>query len=507
MIRLCRWSVRGGLVILTAVALCSLHEHVVSRAGENEGDKPDEHKWAVDRSLMLTPRSEPVPALKYRLFPLATELKEGNAVPIYLRLVHEQNDENQRKRREKPAEWNKLPLDQLPVAEARQFLDSGGVKGMVMNYLMKQLDLGARRKTADWNYTLDAGDPIGLLLPDAQAMRVYGGLLVLKARVEIAEKNYAAAAHTLQTGFAFSRHVSEGPFLVNSLVGISIASQLADVLLDWVSRDDAPNLYWALTALPRPVIDLRTQFELEYRMVELQFPVLADLKRERAPAEWDATLKRVRTELQRILGYDTSDKRAPLPGRTPMDPAAKSPELPEAKKYLVERMQVLADKVDAMPPAQVLLLHLFGVNDEYRDDMFKGTNLPVPQALPVLQAADKRLKSAPDTEATRIPRYLLPAIARVVIPSNRLERRIAALRTIEAVRLHAAAHDGQLPDKLADINEVPVPNDPGTEQPFEYRREKGTATLIGPPLNVPISDRASVPETGLRYRLTIKGKG
>jgi hypothetical protein len=450
---------------------------------------------------------EPAPALKYRLFPLATELKEGNAVPIYLRLVHEQNDENQRKRREKPAEWNKLPLDQLPVAEARKFLDSGGARGMVMNYLMKQLDLGARRKTADWNYTLDAGDPIGLLLPDAQAMRVYGGLLVLKARVEIAENNYAAAAHTLQSGFAFSRHVSEGPFLVNSLVGISIASQLADVLLDWVSRDDAPNLYWALTALPRPLIDMRPQFELEYRMVELQFPVLADLKRERAPDEWDATLKQVRTELQRVLGFDKSDKRAPLTGSAYTDPAAKSPELAEAKKYLVERMQVPADKVEAMPAAQVLLLHLYAVLEEFRDDMFKGTNLPMAQALPVLQAAEKRLKSAPDTEATRIPRYLLPAIARVVISSNRLERRIATMRTIEAIRLYAASHDGRLPDKLADVSEVPVPKDPWTEQSFEYRREKETATLIGPPLNVPISDKASVPETGLRYRLTIKSKG
>src|SRR5712692_3065416 len=224
MIRLRRWSVPNGLIFLIAIAFCFLHNQRL--AGQNAADKPDEDKWLVDRSLNLTPRSAPVPALKYRLLPLASELKEGNAVPIYLRLVHEQNDENQRLRREKPAEWNQLPLDQLPVQEIRKFLKSGReidrVRGPVFEYTMKQLDLGARRKTAEWNYTLDAGDPIAMLLPDAQDMRYCGTLLTVKARVEIAEGDYTAAAHTLETGFAFARHIVEGPFLINGLVGMAI---------------------------------------------------------------------------------------------------------------------------------------------------------------------------------------------------------------------------------------------------------------------------------------------
>jgi hypothetical protein len=280
MIRLRRWSVPSGFIFLTAAALCCWHNPKL--AAQNAADKSDEDKWLVDRALTLTPRSAPVPALAYRLLPLASELKEGNAVPIYLRLAHEQNDENQRLRREKPAEWNQLPLDQLPVQEVRNFLKSGrekgGVRGPVTEYVMKQLDLGARRKNADWNYTLDAGDPIAILLPDAQMMRVYGGLLVLKARMQIAEGDYAAAAYTLQTGFAFSRHIVEGPFLVNGLVGMAIAGLLEEVLFDWVSRPDAPNIYWSLTALPRPLINLRHEFEIEYRMMEMQFPDMADLK-------------------------------------------------------------------------------------------------------------------------------------------------------------------------------------------------------------------------------------
>src|SRR6516225_8750943 len=104
MIRLRRCYVLDGCVILIAMAICSLHDQELSLAA----DKPDKQKWLVDRSLTLTPRSEPVPPLKYQLFPLASELKEGNAVPIYLRLVHERNDETKREWM-KAVQWGKQP--------------------------------------------------------------------------------------------------------------------------------------------------------------------------------------------------------------------------------------------------------------------------------------------------------------------------------------------------------------------------------------------------------------
>jgi hypothetical protein len=489
MLPLRRWSVPGGLILV--LVFLSFNQEL---AAQNASDKPDDDKWLVDRSLTLTPRSAPVPALKYRLLPLASELKDGNPVPIYLRLVHEQNDATRREWREQPEKWNELPLDQLPVKEAAQFLQKYAK-------LLKQLDLGARRKNAEWNYTLDAGDPIAILLPDAQWMRVYGRMLVLQARVQIAEGDYVGAAHTLQTGFAFSRHVAEGPFLINGLVGLAVAGQLEEALFDWVSRPDAPNLYWSLTALPRPLIDLRKEFEIEYRLLEVQFPDLADLKRERAPAEWDAALKRVRTEFARISGLEIGgDRKPPVPMAAPTDPAAQSPELPAAKKYLVENLQIPAAKVDAMPPAQVLLLCIHGVLNDLRDDLFKGAYLPVPQAIPVLEAAQKRLKSTPYTETTRLPVFLLSAIDKVYLAGTRTDRKIAILRVIEAMRIYAANHQGQLPDKLADVTNVPLPNDPSTGKPFEYEHAKSGATLIAPSFYPPI------PKLGLRYRLTIQAK-
>jgi hypothetical protein len=456
---------------------------------KKDADKPEE-KWLVDRSLTLSPARAPIPALKYRLFPTIGERKEGNAVPMYLRFAHERSDERKKQLREKPEEWNALPLDKLPLTEVKEFLDGH-------KYNLRQLDLGARRKTADWNYALDSGSPIEILLPDAQEMRMHASLLVLKARVEIAEGHYADAIHTLETGFSFSQQINEGPFLINSLVALAGAIKCADCLLDLSERPDAPNLYWALTVLPRPLIDLRKNMEYEQQMLELQFPDLQDLDRPRAPAEWDATLVRVRKEMERIdrLQQGSDNQKT---GTSSSDPASKSPDLPAARKYLTDVVGLSAAKVEAMPPAQILLLYISNFYREYRDETFKPTYLPYHQSRTLSKAAEQKLKAVPDTEAGRMARWFLPAILKVHLAQARLERKLAAQRVIEALRMHAAATDGQLPDKLDEVKVVPIPNDPGTGEPFEYKREGKTATLTsripGETLNV----------AGLRYHLTIR---
>ncbi len=61
-----------------------------------------------------------MPALKYRLLPLNSELKEGNAVPIYLRLVHEQNDATRKYWTETPKPWNGMPVDKIPLDRGPQ---------------------------------------------------------------------------------------------------------------------------------------------------------------------------------------------------------------------------------------------------------------------------------------------------------------------------------------------------------------------------------------------------
>jgi hypothetical protein len=490
MTRLRRWSVIALLGSLT-LALYPFGGPPRSPAAAKKEEKPAAKKWLLDRSLTVSPQREPVPALKYRLFPLSSELKEGNAVPIYLRLVHEQKDAARRYWTETPARWNALPLEKVPLREARAFLQKH-------RRFLRQLELGARRKRAEWNYTFDEGSLIALVLPDVKVQRSYAAMLVLKARVEIAEGDYSAAARTLQTGFAYSQHLAAGGFLLHSLFGAGAAERFADCLLDFISRADAPNLFWALTALPRPLIDMRRPLEFEYRVIELEFPELADLDRARSAKQWDAILKSLRTAVERFTALERKGKLLPA-GTRPADPASKAPDLPAARKYLTERKKVSADRLKTMPAAQVLLLYLVGHAREVYDDQFKGCYLPYPQARPVLAAARKRFLSTPDTEARRFLALLLPRVDKVLAVQNRLERKIAALRVLEALRLHAAKN-GELPDKLSDVTVVSVPADPGTGKPFEYQRDGKTATLTGRIPGTPLE------QGGLRYRVTVAAK-
>jgi hypothetical protein len=488
--RLRRWSVFACLICAAVAPPAWLHAAKPpddKKTGEKTGEK-----WFEDRVVTVSPAPAPVPALRYRLYPSFMERKEGNAVPIYLRFAHERGDARKKELREKPQEWNKLPLDNLPLPEVRKFLD--GYK-----YNLKQLELGARRRTADWSYTLDAGDPIGLLLPDVQEMRMHAPLLVLKARVEIAEKRYADAVRTLETGFSFSQQMNEGPFLINSLVGIAVGYQFSDCLRELMERPDAPNLYWALAVVPRPLIDLRKQNEVEQKMLEMEFPILADLDRQRTPEQWEDDLQRLGSKLKIIGGLaGEPGGKGPKLEAPKLVPANDSPELPAAKKYLTEVAGLPAERVRAMPAAQVLFLYLLDSYNELRDEIFKAAYLPFPQSRAVSLEAEKRLKAAPAGTGTTLARLLLPAIPKVQLSQARIERKLAALRAIEALRMHAAAHGGELPDKLDDVKIVPVPNDPGTGQPFEYHRDGATATLTSR-----IPDQApSV--SGLRYRVTIR---
>jgi hypothetical protein len=487
MSRLRRWSALAGLVL--AVGLVSVVRGQAPPAAEKKADDKPAEKWLFDRAVTVAPAAAPVPVFKYRLYPSEFERKEGNAVPIYLRFAHERSDARKKELREKPEEWNKLPLDKLPLADVKQFLDG-------YSYNLHQLELGARRKTADWSYTLDVDDIIGLLLPDVQEMRFHAPILVLKARLEMAEGRYADAARTLETGFSFAQQVGHGDFLIQSLVGIFIAQQMADCALELVERPGAPNLYWAATVLPRPLIDLRRANEFEQNTLESQFADLRDLGRPRSPEQWDAVLVRVRKELERLAQID-KEVNPPKPGLASTEPAAKSPDLPAARKYLTDVVGMKAADVEAMPPAQVLILHISHFYHEQRDEVFKATYLPFPQGRPLSQAAVERLKAPPDTEAARLARYFLPAVSRVRLSEARIERKLAALRAIEALRMHAAK-TGELPDRLDQVTVVPVPDDPGTGKPFGYERDGATATLTS---RIP---GEALEMTGLRYRLTLK---
>jgi hypothetical protein len=90
--------------------------------------------------------------------------------------------------------------------------------------------------------------------------------------------------------------------------------------------------------------------------------------------------------------------------------------------------------------------------------------------------------SPPQGEETSHPLSLLsglaPSVPRLHEHDAEVDRRAAALRTVEPVRLHAAAHGGRMPASLDAVDIVPVPLDPMTGKPFQCDSDGHTATLV-----------------------------
>jgi hypothetical protein len=451
------------------------------------------------RLLVVTPAVAPVPALKYRLLPSAADLKPGDAAPIYLRIRNFDGnkplEEAWNQISENSAKWKNAPLDQFPTAEARKFVD-------LWSRQLKQIEFGAHRRACDWNYTLAEQqlDRVDIALADAQEMRrQWCRLLAIKMRVELAEGNYKEAIQTLETGLAFARHVGDGPFLINGLLGMANALVMLEQLDDLITLPGAPNLYWALTALPRPLISIRSQLEIERRLLENLIPELAEagVDQSRTPAEWASLVARMHGRIVEWSRISSADERA--------DPALKalatwdlgrfkSESLPLAREYLQSVHQLAGTRIAAMSDDQIVAVYLAGRLSDLWDDVFKASYLPPRDARPQLDAASKRIQSA-RTGPLVLFVAMIPSVQTVVMSQLRLDRQIAALRVVEALRLHAAAHNGILPESLDQITAVPVPEDPATGEPFIYRADDGAAILHGVRAGMPIQPT---------YRITIR---
>jgi len=94
-----------------------------------------------------------------------------------------------------------------------------------------------------------------------------------------------------------------------------------------------------------------------------------------------------------------------------------------------------------------------------------------------------------------LDQILKPAHDRMRLTARRLDRHIAALQCIEALRLYAA-RQGRFPQTLAEVG-LNVPNDPMMDRPFVYAAKTETTAMLEGPIPQGGSERE-----GLQYELT-----
>lgn len=435
--------------------------------------------------LTVRPSATTQPSLRYKLLPDLIDQTPGNAATMYLiasklgpdadrayKLMNQAND------------YLDGPTDQLPREKARE----------VLKYFPSRLrlaDLAAHREQAQWDYSLRE-EGVDALLPHLNDMRGLANLWSLQGRLQILNKEWAAAARTTSDGFALARQLDHQAVLVQGLVGAGIADEtMARNVRDWVSQPGSPNLYWSLSSLPTPFFDVHEIERWEKPIIYFTFPVLADARRGKVDASrWRdffvklPAISRSKSLAQRITP-DMQAEAAVLAARN----------YPRARAYLLANGRT-PQEVEAMAVDEAVGIYFFEQYRALAGEAWKAWELPFWEGGAELRRwSAQAAAEATGPEANPLAVFA-PRTERARLQFARIDREIALLRIVEAVRDHAARHDGRPPASLDEIKDLPIPIDPVRGQPFQYEQHGQTVTVDAPSYD-------QYPADGERYEVTV----
>jgi hypothetical protein len=300
-----------------------------------------------------------------------------------------------------------------------------------------------------------------------QELRTVAAALKVRFRAEVAQGRFDDAIGTAKTLFAMSRHLGEHPTFIGNIVGFAVAYDAIGPLEEMLEQPGCPNLYWALSNLPDPLVPLDKGAAGERMWTSWVFHDLDD----RSPMTAEQ-IKKCIAKKDELLGVADPDKegqgvRGWLDARTRDEAVVR-----DARRRLVER-GIPEERSLRFPASQVILL------DEKREFEVRFDNRMKAITLPAWQFEAETARIPSHKEPTLFADALVPGVSIVRREQGQLEQRIALLRHVEALRLYAAGH-GAWPASLSAVL-VPLPDDPFTGKPFRYELIGETAHLRGNP--------------------------
>ncbi len=486
---------RAALPFLAVLSLVSQ-----ARAAIEVVEDADGQQGLTVHRMTVTPAAEPVPALKHRFRVPLHQLKPGNAATHYLRSLGESNGPGYLWRRlneqhgDEIYEWYDyaFPVNEIPMKEFRQVTRAFG------NYVDNFIRDATQCRRCDWGLEemdLRGPETIAYLLPDAQESRSTSRGLAALARFATIESRHEDALDYIRMNYQVGQDIAKQRFLVCALIGMAEVGMANKSVIELIGSPDSPNLYWALSELPRPIIDMREAMNLEMSLGLRMFPVLLDVEeRNHTPEEWSRLFVETIQNLDEsfeVLGIARMPKQDTLTQLGAMGLSLLV--YPGAKQRLIDSGKS-PEEVEAMAVAQVLLLDAAREFQRIADDFEKWTFVPYRD----MRHPDLRSAQVTDGFGKLLAQVLLPAVTAARTAQMRMQWQIDALRTIEAVRMHAA-EVGSFPKTLEQIYVVPVPKNPITGQQYQYRLEDETAVL-----ELPFSD--GMPGAAWRFELKLATK-
>lgn len=472
--KLILWYVVAGLVAMPL-------------SGSGFGAEKGEDRSVEVRKLLLSPAAEPVPAMGYRLLPRQLDKKTGNAALLYCTAAALCPNGDPEELRDKIDQWKDMAVEELPRDEVEKALSS-------FSSSFHHVALAAYRSDCHWEMPLEDG--FSMHLPNLSTFRYIARAMGLEIRLKIADGQTDQAMEKLQHCVQMGRNIAEGPTLVQNLVGVAIVAMSLREAEGLIQRPDSPNLYWALTTLPDPMIDMYWALEYERDMLFIEFPRLRGLEDEvLTPAQASAI---VSDFMKKMQSWDGPVSDVFFEGVLPLGWVMMH--YSDAKQFLADK-GFSQQRIEAMPAAQAVLIYQKQEYLAMMDQVFKWFALPYHLSRPHLEEGEKMFGTHHRDKGLKtnlLSSVLFPAVYRVAFIRTRLDRHIALLRTVEAIRMFAADHSGRLPGSLGQITSVPIPSDPVTGEDFIYRRVNARNARLEAPVSPAESGRRPVYELTLR---------
>ena len=432
---------------------------LVSMANAQPNPEPKDGKITIP--LTLTPTPIPKPLSRYYLTPQYKEQQPGNRVPSYMKAYMEQAAFFSKDPAAEREKWNLMKLEELPVDKVKE---SGCTKGRPL----ADVDEGSRMLSSDWQIWFQLRrDGLGMLLPEVQKMRELAGALKVRMRYEIATQDFEKAAYTARTFFGLVQAFETHPTTIGALVGMAIEAICLNAIEEMIQQPGCPNLYWSLTEVPPDAFNMRIPIQGEKFLVEPYFGALMNAKGELP----DADVKQV------IRQYDgltrNGDEKQIKAFQHFTELAKDANKVAAARAYLVET-GTKPDLVKLFSALQVVVTKDVRRYEVDLDDVMSLYGLPISDA----GKRSAELEAMWKGDKERRLSEMLPNSYKARQAQVRLQQRVAYLRVIEAIRLHAFDNAGKLPAELKDVKS-PLPKDPVTGDGFVYSVKDGVATLTG----------------------------
>ncbi len=375
------------------------------------------------------------PSVNYWLLTNPADSLRGNADVLYADAAATLNDEIRGKVDDALAAYTSDPskFDAL-AAEAENVKVYSKLPGT-----FDLLAVAGRREFYRWDSSFreQGGDT---LLPHLGNDRALGRLIAMHALRQIRAGQFDDAVNTLRLGFELGRKIGTEPILISGLVGLAVLGQTADATMELMKQPNSPNLYWAFAGMPHPMITLQEALGGEMIDVPATFPEISS-----QPIQ-NITGDQSRTIYHRIVEYLEKDEYKNPDGTRPWaDPKAVAGEidrdLPPASQFYSEKFHVSADQVRSLDPYKIVISWWYCNLRTDHSQFWNISALPYPQLFLTLGDLAKRMQQEQEKQPCNV--FLIWASS--VNPSAqrymRMDRELAALTDVEAIRSYAAAND------------------------------------------------------------------